>query len=209
MAEQIMLYEDFSKQELDDRLKWFSAPKRWQLNQTEGQLVIYPAAQTDFWQKTHYGFEVDNGHFLYYETNQDFRLTTKLSGEPVNRYDQAGLMVRYSADNWIKTSVEFIPDQPNKLGAVVTRAGYSDWSSQADTGTATYQYFRITKQNTNYYIDYSRDGQNWQQIRMAYLPANKQSAMIGVYACSPQGQGYQACFDFLKIEQVDQATIVY
>lgn len=43
---------------------------------------------------------------------------------------EAGLMVRFSKDTWLKTSVEYIPDDNSKLGVVVTKNGYSDWSSQ-------------------------------------------------------------------------------
>ncbi|WP_251028015.1 DUF1349 domain-containing protein [Bacillus sp. ISL-77] len=64
--------------------------------------------------------QADNGHFLYYEVNGDFRLTTKVKSKPQNRYDQAGLMVRLSSDTWLKTSVEYIPDGNSKLGVVVT-----------------------------------------------------------------------------------------
>jgi regulation of enolase protein 1 (concanavalin A-like superfamily) len=87
-------------------------------------------AATDFWQRTHYGFQVDNGHFLYREMTGDFVPTARILFRPVHQYDQAGIMVRVSADCWLKCSVEFEPSGPNRLGAVVTNHGYSDWSTQ-------------------------------------------------------------------------------
>ncbi|MFS0638509.1 DUF1349 domain-containing protein [Mesobacillus foraminis] len=38
--------------------------------------------ETDYWQKTHYGFEADNGHFLYLNTNKNFRMSTKVKTFP-------------------------------------------------------------------------------------------------------------------------------
>ncbi|BFH11928.1 hypothetical protein J6TS7_37030 [Paenibacillus dendritiformis] len=60
-------------------------------------------------------------------------------------------MVRYSPNTWMKSSVEYIPDSPNKLGAVVTNHGYSDWSTQeADDGDAPL-YFRISRIGSDFY----------------------------------------------------------
>ncbi len=95
---------------------------------------------------------------MYYEVNGDFRLTTKVNSEPVNRYDQAGLMVRFSSNSWLKTSVEYIPDGHSKLGVVVTNQGYSDWSSQEFLEEQNSLYYRITRREDNYYVDYSLDG---------------------------------------------------
>lgn len=166
---------------------------------------------TDFWQKTHYGFQADNGHFLYAEAAGNFRLTTKVHSFPVHRYDQAGVMVRFSPDTWMKSSAEYIPDSPNKLGAVVTNHGYSDWSTQeADEGNAPL-YFRISRIGSDFYADYSRDGQAWRQIRMAHLfERTDQPVQAGIYACSPQGEGFEAQFEFLKIEALsDDRSQVY
>lgn len=35
-----------------------------------------------------------------------------------------------SENCWLKTSLEYIPEGPSHLGAVVTNNGYSDWSTQ-------------------------------------------------------------------------------
>jgi regulation of enolase protein 1 (concanavalin A-like superfamily) len=81
-------------------------------------------------QKTHYGFGADNGHLLFKELTGDFVMTTQVRFHPVHPYDQAGLMVRVSPSCWLKTSVEYEPDSPSRLGAVVTNHAYSDWSTQ-------------------------------------------------------------------------------
>ena len=112
----------------DIRLRWRCEPSNWSV--PAGRLVIAPDAPTDFWSKTHYGFEADNGHFLYANIAGDFVLSAEILMTPRHQYDQAGLMVRLSKSCWLKASIEFEPDKMNRLGAVVTNAGYSDWSTQ-------------------------------------------------------------------------------
>lgn len=209
MSDTIILMEKFNNEEIDKSLRWFSEPNDWKLNTQKSQLTIKPDKQTDFWQKTHYGFQVDNGHFLYDQVEGDFRLTTKVKSKPMHRYDQAGLMVRVSSDSWIKTSLEFIPDGKSKLGAVVTNAGYSDWSSQEIDEVPDSLYFRISKKEITYYVDFSLDGTNWSQIRMSHLFTKSDSMNVGIYACSPKESGYEVNFDFIKIERIKKDTEVY
>lgn len=209
MNDSIILIEKFNNTEIDKNLVWLSPPKEWKLNYKDSNLVIKTDKQTDFWQKTHYGFQADNGHFLYCEVEGDFRVTTKVKSNPENRYDQAGLMVRFSSDTWLKTSVEYIPDDNSKLGVVVTNQGYSDWSSQEFLEEQSSLYYRITRREDNYYVDYSLNGISWSQIRIAHLVENSKSIKVGIYACSPQGEGYEAEFDFIKIENITNDTKVY
>ncbi|MFK9090954.1 DUF1349 domain-containing protein [Bacillus salipaludis] len=209
MTNSYILIEEFNNVELDKNLKWFSPPKKWEVNCEKSNLIIKTDKETDFWQKTHYEFQTDNGHFLYYEINGDFRLITKVKSKPKNRYDQAGLMVRFSKDTWLKTSVEYIPDGNSKLGVVVTNNGYSDWSSQEFLEDLNSLFYRITRRGSNYYVDHSLDGTSWKQIRMAHLFEEKDCIKVGIYACSPQGEDYEAEFDFIKIENIDNKTIVY
>jgi uncharacterized protein len=209
MSEKIILIEEFNTTKIDDNLRWFSPPKEWKLNSEGSSLVIKTEKQTDFWQKTHYGFQADNGHFLYYEVNEDFRVTTKVKSKPKNRYDQAGLMVRYTSDTWVKTSVEYIPDGTSKLGVVVTNQGYSDWSSQEFLEDQSSLFYRITRKENNFYVDYSLDELSWRQIRMTHLVGETDTIKVGIYTCSPQGEGYEAEFDFIKIEKISQDTKVY
>ena len=104
-------------------------PARWAVRPA-GRLRIEPEAGTDFWRKTHYGFEADNGHFLFAEVTGDFVLSTHVRFHPAHQYDQAGLMVRASPSSWLKASVEHEPGGPDRLGAVVTNHARSDWSTQ-------------------------------------------------------------------------------
>ena len=90
------LDESFDQPRLHEALRWHCEPTRWSLRPAQGLLRVEPDAGTDFWRKTHYGFEVDNGHFLFAEVPGEFVLTTHVRFRPVHRYDQAGLMLRIS-----------------------------------------------------------------------------------------------------------------
>jgi regulation of enolase protein 1 (concanavalin A-like superfamily) len=156
---------------------------------------------TDFWQKTHYGFAADNGHFLFADVTDDFIVSTQVSFQGVHQYDQAGLMVRVSSSCWLKTSVEYEPEGPSRLGAVVTNAGYSDWSTQDFPSEAGQIWLRIRRKGSDYLVESSKDGVVWSQLRLARLHEDQGGAVAcGLYACGPKGGGFAPEFGFLSIE---------
>lgn len=178
-----------SGSQLPAAFRWHCEPRKWSFD--EGCLRIEPDAATDFWQRTHYGLRADNGHFLFCSVQGDFILSTRVIFHPVHQFDQAGIMVRVSSDCWLKSSVEFEPDGPSRLGAVVTNDGYSDWSAQELPPEVSEVWFRVRREADDYIVDASSDGGSWRLLRMAHL--NEGSAapvMCGVYACSPKASGF-------------------
>jgi uncharacterized protein len=79
------------------------------------RLRIWPDAETDYWQRTHYGFRVDNGHCLYAATEGPFVMTTCVSFEPVR-------------------STQEVPGSLLRIWLGVERAG-SEWSSDGSEWT--------------------------------------------------------------------------
>lgn len=185
--------------DLDPRLTWHCAPPRWQLG-PDG-LQIGTMAGTDFWQGTHYGFRVDNGHALLAEIGGDFALETRVRTQPVHQYDQAGLMVRLSPECWLKTSVEHEPGAPSRLGAVITNGGWSDWSTQdLDPALAREMGFRVTRSGADYLVEAMVGHGAWSQIRLGRLHDNRDGPVqAGLYACSPKGAGLEVRFECLAI----------
>jgi regulation of enolase protein 1 (concanavalin A-like superfamily) len=196
------LHESFAGAGLNPQLRWHCEPGRWSVRRAERVLRVEPDAGTDFWQRTHYGFEADNGHFLFTEVAGDFVLTTHVRFRPVHQYDQAGLMVRVSPVCWLKTSVEYEPDGPSRLGAVVTGHGYSDWSTQRFPPGPGEVWLRVRREGDDYLVDASPDGRGWEQVRLAHLQEGREGAAVacGVYACSPKGAGFVAEFGHLRID---------
>ena len=195
------LHERFTEPTLSDPWRWHCEPAGgWSID--AGRLQLRPDANTDFWQRTHYGFEADNGHFLHAHIGGNFAMTTQVTTRARHQYDQAGLMVRLSPSCWVKTSVEFEPDEPSRLGAVVTNAQFSDWSTQSVAKSVTTVWFRMTVKGADCRVETSFDGHHWQQIRLAHLAErmNGEPVACGLYACSPKAAGFQADFHFLQIE---------
>jgi regulation of enolase protein 1 (concanavalin A-like superfamily) len=192
----MLIDECFTGPLLSPLLSWTDEPEGWRL--TPDGLVVAPAAGTDFWQRTHYGFRVDHGPCLLAAVGGDFTLETEVAFEPVHQYDQAGLMVRLSADCWLKASVEHEPDGPSRLGVVVTNDGWSDWSTQDFRGNAIA--LRVARVAGDYSAHALIDG-DWTQLRICHLMADDgaQPVKAGLYACSPQGAGFQATFRRLTI----------
>ena len=192
------MIELFENSRLNARLSWHHAPSQWQ---EEGNaLQINTDPETDFWQRTHYGFSADNGHFLYALMDGDFEMETRVSYRFKNQYDQAGLMVRGDAECWIKTAIEYEPDGRNMLGVVVTNHEYSDWSTQQIDKSATDLSYRIIREGDDFMVFYKRPGNDpWIQLRMTHLHNEKKSVRCGLYACSPKGAGFSAIFHSLSI----------
>ncbi len=195
------LHEPFAGPGLDPRLRWHCEPARWSVGGAGRCLRVEPNGGTDFWQRTHYGFERDDGHFLFAPVAGDFVLATAVRFHPAHQYDQAGLMVRVSPACWLKTSVGYEPAGPSRLGAVVTNSAYSDWSTQAFPPGPGAVSLRVRREGDDYLVETSSDGSRWEQIRVAHLHEGRgQAVMAGLYACSPTGAGFQAEFDHLTID---------
>jgi uncharacterized protein len=198
---EVILNEHFNQPALDPRLRWLNPPAACVLDPSLPGLVVQPAAPSDFWQKTHYGFRADTGHFLFTAIAGDFTITTKVRFHPVHQYDQAGLMVRLDPQCWIKTSVEYEPHGPARLGAVVTNQGFSDWSVQDFPRETREVCLRIRKEASDFIIEFAaNEHSNWNQMRIAHLNIENTAPLsCGLYACSPKGDGFRAGFEFLKI----------
>lgn len=201
--------EVFDRESMDVRLRWMNPPSSWRVDSARSRLVIESDPETDFWQRTHYGFQRDNGHFLYCAAPESAVITAQFHSYPAHQYDQAGLMVRFSETCWLKASVEFEPDGPSPLGAVVTNHGYSDWSLQEFSapscdGCLSYC-LRVKLQGTEVQVEHSAtEFGPWRLIRMARLsPEAGNQAACGIYACSPQARGYRAEIEFLRIDMVE------
>jgi regulation of enolase protein 1 (concanavalin A-like superfamily) len=180
----------------DSRFQWHCEPASWSLDPATQVLTIEPQAATDFWQRTHYGFRADNGHFLWTAAAQPFQMTVAVILSPRHQYDQGGLMVRLSPDCWLKTSIEYEDGVINRLGAVVTNGGYSDWSTQNVAADVTRFRLRVTRRGADYLAESRLDGGDWTQLRLAHLGEDTGSATVqcGIYACSPKQAGLIARF---------------
>jgi uncharacterized protein len=198
----VSILENFEGPALHPGLAWRNPPAHWHIDSGGSKLVVTADAETDFWQRTHYGFRADSGHFLGTDAGSEGAAEVTVSALPVHQYDQAGLMLRAGEECWVKTSVEYEPSGASQLGAVVTNHGFSDWSLEDFRG-GTYSYrLRVKWKKDDLFVEYA-DAENgpWRLIRVAHLSPQEGAALrCGLYACSPKGPGFQAQFQSLHIE---------
>ena len=94
---------------------------------SEGDNLLVTAVEgSDAWRHTSYGFVHSTEHGLLGTFGQGSALEVDFTADLSEQFDQAGILIRADAENWIKAGVEFADGQP-QVGAVVTR-GHSDWS---------------------------------------------------------------------------------
>jgi regulation of enolase protein 1 (concanavalin A-like superfamily) len=176
-------------------MHWFNPPAAWSIQ--DGRLNVTTAPKSDFWRKTHYGFTRDNGHFFFQEIRGDFALTLRIDGRYTDLYDQAGLMLRVDAENWIKTGIEFF-DGCQHASAVVTRE-FSDWSVVRLEGRPASLWLRVTRKAETVEVSYSLDGQAYILLRLAYLVPSE-ITQAGPMCASPDGNGFEASFTEFRVE---------
>ncbi|MEZ5933611.1 MAG: DUF1349 domain-containing protein [Alphaproteobacteria bacterium] len=173
---------------------WLNPPASWSID--NGCLTATSGDATDFWQKTFYGFERDDGHFLAIDAPAAFTASVHVAGAFEKLYDQAGLMLRADAETWIKTGVEFT-DGMRHLSAVVTR-GSSDWSVTLPPEPITDFWLRLTAQAGAVRIQYSQDAKTWPLLRLAAFPTDR-PLQIGPMLCSPKRAGLEIAFDHFHL----------
>lgn len=175
-------------------MKWYNEPPIWK--EEKGAIVVTTGAKTDFWRKTHYGFIRDDGHFYYQEVTGNFIAEIKISGQYQTLYDQAGLMLRLDEENWLKCGIEYV-DEIQNVSAVVTR-DYSDWSVVPLPQNPPFLWLRLKRENEAIEISYSKDGEKYIMLRMAYFPPIE-TVRVGLMCASPQSDGFDVTFEEFKI----------
>lgn len=114
-----------SSDNLLERMTWLNEPAS--SRRSGDQLLVRSRSKTDFWRKTLYGYITDNGHFFGLAASGDFMFQARVNGEYGALYDQAGLMVRLNAENWMKCGTEFFDGR--RHASVVFTRDFSDWST--------------------------------------------------------------------------------
>ena len=218
-ASQVPIRTDFGKDEA--RLKWSNRPSKLSY-ETDG-LHVQPEAKTDWWRGTHYpNYDADNAHVLAAEFEGDFVMTTSATFTLTNRFDQAsfagltclgcppfprrsaathfyaclqyGLVVRVSKDCWLKTSIEYDPPGPPKLGAVVTNMGFSDWSSQSCPQDISSCDLCVRREGPDLIVESRIPGQtDWEQVDFSMFAAGFVESMISAIESFMCRSGSRTC----------------
>ena len=170
-------------------MHWLHEPREWR---TEGSAIVAKAdPHTDFWRKTHDSGMRDSGHFCYQQVTGDFTAEVKLSGEYVDLYDHAGLMIRLDEATWLKCGIEFF-NGARHASAVLTR-DYSDWSI-APWNNPKAIWLRAVRKGGTIEVYASSDGAIYDMIRQGFLTAEP-AVSVGIMICAPTGNGFSARFE--------------
>ncbi len=192
---------------------WMNKPNKFDI--TDKAVAITTDPNTDFWQRTYYGFRNDNAPALLLESDENFTLTVRVGFEYQALFDQCGLIIYLDSENWFKASIEYENEQMSRLGSVVTNHGYSDWAT-TDIATTTAMWYRLSRRGSDFLIESSTDGTTFKQIRIFHLhslgpttlemgKANPPQPPVhpirfGLYACSPLDSFFTATFDNISLD---------
>lgn len=176
-----------------DNLFWIRQPLQSVVLDQEITMVTEP--HTDLWQRTYYAFKNDNAPVLQLKTvEQYFTFTVKTVFNSKARFDQCGIVIYLDQENWLKASVEYENGQFQHLGSVVTNFGYSDWAALDISSGIDTVWYRLSRRESDYCIEYSLDGINFKQMRICHLVKGDAEIAFGLYACSPQDSSLEAKF---------------
>jgi uncharacterized protein len=176
------------------RCAWLNVPETWELD--DGRLRVVTDARTDFWRETHYGFTRDNGHFFGCDVAGGFTAQLRVRARYDALYDQAGIMVRLDARNWIKAGIEQ-SDGRALLSSVLT-ADRSDWAVGAYGDDPTDFWVRATVSGDVVRVQVSPDGQRWPLARLAPFP-RAASYLVGPVCCTPERAGLEVEFSAFEV----------
>ena len=180
--------------DLFSRMSWFNEPASFKVSGTE--LEVHSRPKSDFWRKTFYGYTTDNDHFFHLPADGDFSFLARINGQYAALYDQAGLMVRLDAENWMKSGTEFF-DGSRHASVVFTR-GFSDWSTMPDLSEIAPVWWKAVRQRDAIETLCSLDGKNFTSVRQGYFPPAVK-VEVGIMCAAPEGPGFEATFDSLTL----------
>lgn len=89
----------------------------------------------------------------------------------------------------------------SRLGSVVTNHGYSDWATTDISSSIKEMWYRLSRRESDYYIETSTDGINFKQMRAFHLFEGAGEISFGIYACSPTSSSYKATFTNMAVTE--------
>ena len=171
---------------------WMNPPDEVEVGRDLLEFATLP--NTDFWQRTHYGFRRNTGHAFLTHLWDDFSFAAQADFFYESLYDQCGLFLYIDEENWAKASIEFIDEAFSRLGSVVTVNGYSDWASTVVDTDLNRMFYRISRRGSDFRLDCCRNGDEYHQMRIFHMHGDLSIARVGVYACSPSDSSFKVRF---------------
>jgi regulation of enolase protein 1 (concanavalin A-like superfamily) len=173
-------------------MTWWNEPPSWSVDGNALRAVT--ADHTDFWRSTFYGWITDNGHFFHRPVTGDFTAEVLVSAGHTTLFDQAGMMVRASERQWLKSGIEVTGGSVH-VSTVVTR-DFSDVSmATLPDGPVA---MRISRFGEALAVHCRAGDDGWQLVRLCYLEM-PEAVDVGVMCCSPSRAGLEATFRDFRV----------
>ncbi len=180
------------------KLFWIRQPENFLITDNKIEIITLP--NTDLWQRTYYGFQNDNAPVLQTATNEKyFSFVVKTEFDSKTRFDQCGIVIYLDSENWLKASVEYENNSFQRLGSVVTNYGYSDWATTDIPADIKSVWYRLSRRESDYLIEFSYNGIDFKQMRICHLAKGAQTINFGIYACSPEQSSFKATFTQMEL----------
>lgn len=193
------------KQFVKENLYWTREPSQSTIS--DSLITITTDPKTDLWQRTYYGFQNDNAPVLQMKTSKKFfTFTVKTEFNSSALFDQCGIAIYLDSENWMKASIEYENEEYQRLGSVVTNNGYSDWATHDIPSSIREMWYRLSRRNSDYYIETSTDGVNFHQMRTFHLFHGDGEISFGIYAASPVDHSFTAKFSNMEVSECKWAS---
>ena len=181
-------------------MEWTRAPKHFSVTEERVEIITEP--HTDLWQRTYYHFRNDNAPALQMKTSEKyFSFVVKTEFDTKVRYDQSGIILYLDSENWLKAAMEYENDQIQRLGSVVTNNGYSDWASVDVDASIKSAWFRFSRREDDFCVEYSDDGVRFKQMRICHMFNVQDEIQFGIYACSAENGSFTATFTNMEMTE--------
>ncbi len=174
------------------QFSWLNPPKECDV--ASGYVEFTTSPDTDFWQRTHYGFRRNTGHAFLTRFEGDFSFSVQTEFVYENLFDQSGILLYIDEDNWAKASLEFSEGLSGQLGSVVTNGGWSDWASTPMDPIMNRIFYRVSRLGADFMFECSLDGDLYHQMRVFHMTGDLAKLQAGMYACSPQESSFKVRF---------------
>ena len=193
------------KQFVKENLYWTREPSQSTIS--DSLITITTDPKTDLWQRTYYGFQNDNAPVLQMKTSKKFfTFTVKTEFNSSALFDQCGIAIYLDSENWMKASIEYENEEYQRLGSVVTNNGYCDWATHDIPSSIREMWYRLSRRNSDYYIETSTDGVNFHQMRAFHLFHGDGEISFGIYAASPVDHSFTAKFSNMEVSECKWAS---
>lgn len=201
-----------SKSFYDVDAEWYNPPRDYKLSAELLQVVSDP--RTDLWQRTYYGFRMDNVPSWLWSQAGPFTYSIQCQFEYKEMFDQCGILVYLDLNNWFKAGIEMGSNGKLSLSCTVTNFGHSDVSSIPFPDLSEVA-LRLSRRGADFLFEYSEDAVNYKEFRIFHLHllgvTTQESASkpvvfsnctpipLGVYVSSPLDSEFTCSFSQLQI----------